>query len=67
MEPESRATAYGVFNTGIGLALIPASVLFGVIWEQVGSNWAFFVSAAFSLLGFVIFTVGLALKRRGPR
>ena len=53
-----RATAYGVFNTAIGLALLPASLIMGSIWDHYGSRWAFFASASFSLLGFLIFTGG---------
>jgi MFS family permease len=63
VEEENRATAYGVFNTGVGLALVPASLIFGGIWDAVGSRWAFFVSAGFSMLGFVIFLVSLAVAR----
>jgi len=59
-----RATAYGIFNTGIGLALIPASIIFGAIWDRFGSKWAFFVSAAFSMLGFLIFVAGLVARPR---
>jgi MFS family permease len=62
--PESRATAYGLFNTGLGLALVPASIIFGAIWDAVGSQWAFFTSAGFGLLGFVIFLVSLGIARR---
>ena len=59
-----RATAYGVFNTGVGLALVPASVIFGAVWDAFGSKWAFLMSAAFSLVGFVIFLWGLTAARR---
>ena len=60
--PESRATAYGIFNTGIGLALIPASIIFGSVWDIFGSRYAFFTSAGFSLLGFLIFLYALREK-----
>ncbi|EAY30898.1 MFS transporter [Microscilla marina] len=53
-----RATAYGLFNTGLGIALLPASLLMGAIWTQWSSQWAFLVSACFSLLGCSIFLVG---------
>jgi MFS family permease len=62
--PENRATAYGLFNTGIGLALFPASLVTGAIWDAYGSKWAFLTSAGFSLLGFLIFLVGLGLRGR---
>ncbi|WP_299461774.1 MFS transporter [uncultured Microscilla sp.] len=53
-----RATAYGLFNTGLGIALLPASLLMGAIWTQWSSQWAFLVSACFSLLGCSIFLIG---------
>jgi len=63
VEADYRATAYGVFNTGVGLALIPASIIFGALWDTVGSRWAFSVSACFSMLGFLIFIASIAVKR----
>jgi MFS family permease len=63
VEPENRATAYGIFNTGIGLALFPASLIMGAVWDSLGSKWAFFISAGFSLLGFMIFMISLLLRK----
>jgi predicted MFS family arabinose efflux permease len=54
-----RATAYGLFNTGLGIALLPASLMMGAIWTQWSSQWAFLVSAIFSLLGCGVFLLGL--------
>lgn len=65
--PQQRATAYGLFNTGIGIALFPASLIMGTIWDNFGSKWAFFASAGLSLLGFLIFLISLVfvgIKRR---
>ncbi len=53
-----RGTAYGVFNTGIGLALLPASIMMGIFWEIWGSQWAFLIAAGFSFLGLTIFWLG---------
>ncbi len=58
-----RATAYGVFNTGLGLALFPASLLMGGLWSMAGSRWAFLVSASLSLLGGAVFMIGVGLKK----
>lgn len=63
VSPNQRATAYGLFNTGIGLALFPASIIMGTIWDSYGSRWAFIISALFSLLGFLIFLASLAFKK----
>ena len=63
VDPENRATAYGLFNTGIGLALLPASLIMGVVWDVYGSKWAFLTSAGFSFLGFLIFLISLIITR----
>jgi len=65
VDPQNRATAYGLFNTGIGLALFPASLIMGAIWDAFGSKWAFLTSAGFSLLGFLILLTSLILLRSG--
>ena len=33
---ERRATAFGVYHGAVGAALLPASILAGVLWERVG-------------------------------
>lgn len=57
--PSQRGTAYGIFNTGIGLALLPASLIMGYVWDLFGSQWGFLVSAGFSVLGFLIYLFGV--------
>jgi MFS family permease len=63
VESDRRATAYGLFNTAIGIALIPASVVFGLLWDKVSSSAAFLVSAALSLAAGGLF---LATQSRLP-
>lgn len=63
VSPGKRATAYGLFNTGIGLALFPASIIMGTIWDIYGSKWAFITSALFSLLGFLIFLASMVISK----
>ena len=61
--PNKRATAYGLFNTGIGLALFPASIIMGIIWDSYGSRLAFMTSALFSLSGFLVFLISLLFRK----
>jgi len=61
IKPENRGAAYGIFNTGIGLALFPASLIMGLIWDAYGSKWAFIISAIFSLVGLMLFLVSAKL------
>ncbi len=39
--PELRGTAFGWYHCAIGLAALPASVVFGLLWQQWGSVVAF--------------------------
>ncbi len=48
--PRLWGTAMGTFHTATGLALFPASVIAGVLWQVIGS-WAAFAFAA--MLSFV--------------
>jgi MFS family permease len=57
VDENRRATAYGIFNTAIGLALLPASLMMGTIWDIYGSQWAFLTSAFFSFCGFLILMI----------
>jgi MFS family permease len=46
---ERRGTAFGWYNLAIGLGALPASLLFGTIWDRVGPAAAFGTGAALAL------------------
>jgi MFS family permease len=47
---DRRGTAYGLYNLTVGIAALPSSILFGVVWQYVGAEYAFGMGAAFALL-----------------
>lgn len=47
--PERRGLAFGWFNFAIGIATLPASVLFGVLYDRWGSLAAFGTGAGLAL------------------
>lgn len=61
--PELRATAMGTFSTATGLALLPASVVAGLLWQGV-APWAPFVYGA-ALAAFAALLLALT-RRSGP-
>jgi len=63
VEEENRATAYGVLNTVIGIFLLPASVLMGLVWTQFNSQIAFITAAGLGMVGFIIFLVSLTVTK----
>lgn len=47
--PETlRGSAFGLFNLSVGLAMLAASVLAGVIWEKVSPDATFIAGAGFA-------------------
>lgn len=57
-----RGTAFGFFNLISGLALLIASVLAGLIWDQLGASFTFYAGAAFS--GVALFGLQLMSRRQ---
>jgi MFS family permease len=51
--PTRRGSAYGWYHLAVGLGLFPASLLFGVIWDQAGASTAFLVGAALAVAAAV--------------
>jgi MFS family permease len=45
-----RGRAFGIFHASVGLASLPASLLFGVLWKTLGAHVAFLIGAAVALL-----------------
>jgi len=43
--PHQRASGFGVFHAAVGLAALPASLLFGVFWAELGAQAAFAIGA----------------------
>ncbi len=50
---ERRGTAFGWFNLAIGLGALPASLLFGYVWDHSGASAAFVMGASFAVVASV--------------
>ncbi|HEY2866688.1 MAG TPA: MFS transporter [Pyrinomonadaceae bacterium] len=63
MVPEDkRGTAYGFYNLAIGITVLPASLLFGLVWDNSGAPTAFIASAVVSIASALLL-VNLKLKK----
>ncbi|MCD6393256.1 MAG: MFS transporter [Planctomycetes bacterium] len=50
VEDESvMATAYGIYHTVIGICMLPASLIMGILWQQFGPTVAFAFGAVMAL------------------
>lgn len=60
-----RGTAFGYFHSIVGLGALPASLLFGWVWERWGAHNAFLMGAGLSLLASVMLL--LTLRNRSDQ
>jgi MFS family permease len=51
---QRRGTAFGWFHLTIGLGALPASILFGVLWDRLGAPTAFIAGAAFAAIAAML-------------
>jgi MFS family permease len=54
---EKRGTAFGFYNLAYGITVLPASILFGLVWTNYGASAAFLASAAVSIIAAVLFLI----------
>jgi MFS family permease len=49
-----RGSAFGAYHATIGFATLPASLLFGLLWQRFGVATAFFTGATLALIASVL-------------
>ena len=59
-----KATAFGVYNTAVGLAMLPASLIGGWLWDHVSPAATFYYGAVTAGLSAVLFVVFIGAIRR---
>ena len=52
-----RGTAYGFFNLLSGIAMLIASVVAGILWDQLGAAFTFYAGAAFCLIALLVISI----------
>lgn len=59
-----RATGYGIYNTFTGLAIFPASVAGGWLWDKYGSHATFYYGSITAFLSAFLFILFIITTRR---
>jgi MFS family permease len=54
-----RGSAFGAYHAAIGLAALPASVVFGIVWQTFSSQAAFGMGAAIALAAALLLPLAL--------
>ena len=65
---DKRGAGFGWYNLAIGLGALPASVIFGAVWDRWGAAAAFEMGAGLSAVAAVALplVVPMRRRRRGP-
>lgn len=64
--PDRRGTAFGWFNLAIGIGALPASLLFGFVWDGYGPARAFQLGATLAVAAAMVLAFVSAPGRRQP-
>ena len=68
---ELRGTAFGFFNLASGVAMLLASLIAGLVWDQFGASFTFLAGAVFAALAAILIVVYSYLQpsttRHNPR
>ncbi len=65
--PDFKATAFGVYNTAIGLAMFPASFIGGWLWDKISPSATFYfgsITASLSAGFFIIFIIVINNRKK---
>jgi len=49
-----RGTAFGVYHAAVGLSALPASIVFGLLWQAFGAPAAFLTGAALAAVATLL-------------
>jgi MFS family permease len=63
-ENRSRATALGVYHTSVGLAVLPSSLVAGILWDSYGATAPFLLAGLIAVIASVAM-LPLSLDDRG--
>jgi MFS family permease len=59
-----KATAFGVYNTAVGLAMFPASLIGGWLWDNISPSATFYFGAITATLSAVLFVIYITAIRK---
>jgi MFS family permease len=59
-----KATAFGVYNTVVGLAMFPASLIGGWLWDHVSPSATFYFGTITASASAILFIVFITIVRR---
>lgn len=65
VKPETRGSAFGLFNFAIGLGALPASLIFGLLYNVFGATVAFGSGALLAFISMLLLAAGVKERTNG--
>lgn len=62
--PDQRGGAFGWYNFAVGIGALPASLIFGIIWQRAGAHTAFLSGAVLAALSALLLLIFVRPPRR---
>ncbi len=63
-----KATGYGIYSTFVGLAVLPASIIGGYLWDKVGPHATFYYGSFTAFASAVLFLIIFGVEKlRGKK
>jgi MFS family permease len=60
--PDYKATAFGIYATMVGLAMFPASLIGGWLWDRISPAATFYFGAGTAMLCAALFSIFIVMK-----
>lgn len=64
---ELKATGYGIYNTFVGIAILPASLIGGWLWDKYGSHATFYYGTATAFVSAFLFLAVFGIDKLRKR
>jgi MFS family permease len=64
LDDNKRGTGLGIYNAMLGLTLLPASIIAGVLYDRVDSSVPFYFGAATAITAAVLMVIFLRSNQR---
>lgn len=52
-----KAAGFGIYNTAVGLAVLPASIIGGWMWDRFGAHATFYYGSATAFISAILFLI----------
>jgi len=61
-----KGTGFGIYHAVLGITLLPASIIAGILYDKVNSNAPFYFGAAMALIATILMVIFTIFDKKNP-